>query len=429
MLRSSVFQDCAKVLISWASLLSEYRVDRLKSQKLFAIKLYQTDKKTPFYNNPYRFRHFVLLPSLYIYWLSEANEYKAAAETEMPIGPDAGKLFGNLDGPQRRRKHTAVSRRQTTTLNKQFVGKRGVRRLQQWLQPEDVITQTLADIYVILYPRQQSKERLQQAKQAPHPYWTNKKRKQRITAVRPSQYREAKPGTRVPLGSLSREQIVSLRNQLQEQIRYKAQLAVVQTKITRFLEDAPPTYPSIAPMRPDPKYLRSLPLEVVAPLQADYDRWLTNYHRVLQRTQDFRPMRGDPLGNYTDEHLFDIYALTAQELEQAAAQIEETDGQPIWYSRTMGVKYDPKAFALLKYEQPKESGSRPRYILACEFSGEEAPEKYLLRQTEPPQQQEKRIMVNHPLREYVQQRMSPNTMYFGMEMGAKHQIRKLRDVI
>lgn len=431
-LRSSTFQDSAEAIIGWAGKLAAYRIDRLKDLGCFPLQL-GTRKRTQaaFFNDPYRIRRLTLLPALYRYWRDEDRIYRAAAATEMPMGPDAGKTFGNPDAPRQRQKRKLQTRRQTSSLTEQFVGKRGVRLLQSWLLPEEVINETLEHLDVLLYPRNNTNERIRLAEQAPHPFWKNRKRKWRIEGFRPSQDRRSQYGTRVALVSLSKEQWLMLRNQLFELKRYHTQFASIQVQVQRFLEDAPPSFPEVREMSIDPEWLRSLPEEATSTLLSDYAECYAHYRRTLLRLRDFRPVRGPEDEDLTPERLFDIETLAAHEFLQAAARLHPVVGQPISYSRTMGVNYDALSFALLTYEQPRVwGGTNTRYTLACAFCGEEAPERALLNREDTSQRAEQRMFVNAPSQPFLPSRsVDAALMYFALQFGAKHQARQLLETL
>ena len=431
-LRSSVFKNCAAIITSWSELLADYRLERWKQTGMLPLKRWNDLKKNGepnvYYHNPYRVRRFTLLPTLYSFWQAEDAEYRASAAEEMPMGPDAGKLFGNPEPKSQRRKRTSLRKRRATSLGLQFIGKRGVRRFQRWLLAEDVIKATLDHLNVLLYPKQHSTLQVDEAKSAPHPWWTNRKNKQSVEAIRPSQHNGQRNGTPVPLGKLLKRQKIVLRNQLREQLRYKAEFERIQPAMRRFLADAPPTYPVIVPMQLLVQKIWPLPEETRAQVTSNTEQNLANYRAILNRFRDFRPRRGDPRELHSDEKLYDIETMNAQELEQAAALLLPGSAQPITYAQTMGVKNDPKAFALLFYERHFSWGKRNRYILACEFLGEEAPERQAIREHNKGNQKANRFFVNAPLHRFIDTNDSTFT-FFAVHMGTKQQGRYLKRVL
>lgn len=294
--------------------------------------------------------------------------------------------------------------------------------------PYDVAVAALKSVEVLLYPELHSDDEIQAARNTPHPWWRGKKRRG-VTRTRPAQYRKHSLKRITYLWELSKSDLQNLRRQLREQLAHSAAFETIRQYIDRFLDQAPPSYPQVD----DPLFTASeiyqLPFEAHVPFLQSYEGRLDLYFKALDWFYDFRPSRtGAEEEDDFAEKLYDVETLAARELEQAAANLQASDLQPIWFKRTMGVYPYPKAFTLLFYERKPKEKEGYRYIFGCDLTGETAPERDALTQRERSNLPEKQYFVNFPRHEFVSSQDSP-ILFFPTEIGDDYQGAILRDLV
>jgi hypothetical protein len=425
-LRQATFSKCAEAIISWCQLVVDYKAEQDK--RLPGNQPPSGTKRTYSRVDLFKYKRVIYLPLIYSIWCAQEAAYREAAVTKVPIGPDVGKTLGNPERAPQNRRRTSKGWRRSATIGSRFVGKRGARRIKRWLLKKSVVTETLEHLEVIEYPQLFSKERLAEAKVAPHPYWTVKRKQMRtVKAVRPAQFQTQASRKPVRLGQLLPRQRYMLRVQLRELKAYAPQFAEINQAIEVFTEAAPPTYPVVNPVVFTAREAQRLPFEArVNPLHLR-EALLAVYEQDLDVLRDFRPTQGDPFDTYTPEKLYDVETLRAQTLEQSAAALLPHPGQPIFFHRAMSANLEPKSFTLLVFKRERQERTTERYIFACDLVGEEAPERSEVIHRTRSDMTEPREFVNYPGRHLEGQKGS-TLMFFAVEIGDDHQGHLLRDL-
>ncbi|NNJ11568.1 hypothetical protein EKD04_014620 [Chloroflexales bacterium ZM16-3] len=433
-LRQATFSKCAEGILGWSQLVIDYKLvwdRRIPGNQLPAQKPReeQTFCRKNFFLSLVRRKRVTALPYIYRIWRLQEAVYQQHLATEVPIGPDAGKTLGNSE-PAPRGVQRSKGWRQSRVRGERVVGKRGARRIKRWLLKEEVVAKTLGHLEVLEYPDLFSQERQDEAKIAPHPYWTAKRQQRRsVKAVRPAQFRDQASKKPVRLGQLTKRQRFFLRIQLRELKAYATQFAAIEREIDEFLEAAPPRFPSVAPVVFSEHEVRRLPFEAQLPLPELQEDRRRAYEQDLELLRDFRPSRGGPFDSYTEERLYDVEALRAQSLEQSAASLLPTKLQPIAFHRTMSAELDPKSFTLLVFwhKRPDQAEVDERYIFACELAGDDAPERAELLQRARAELKEPREFINYPER-YIEGHEGSTLLFFAVEIGDKYQGHILREL-
>jgi len=253
-----------------------------------------------------------------------------------------------------------------------------------------------------------------------------KRTKRGITAVRPTQFRLYPSTYPESLKDLSREKQIQLREELREQERYALQFAPFRHALDRFLEAAPPAPPFIAPMVLTDADMAQLPPEAQLEWTGTFETYKAEFDQNLNWYRDFRPSRGTPTEEYSDEKLYDVGTLRNRELEWSAATLAQSHPQPIYFKRGMNAELKPRSFALL-YHIPQRNGcARYRFTFVCDLVGETATEReaLLTKRRARGEHTVENFLVNHP-----DQRVThPNETtlhYFATQMGSDHQERIL----
>lgn len=431
-LRQATFSKCAEGILGWSQLVIDYKVAwdrRIPGNQLPAQKPGEepTVCRKNFFLGLVRRKRITALPYIYHIWQLQEAAYREILATEVPIGPDAGKTLGNPETAPVGVRQSKGWRR-SRVRGERVVGKRGARRIKRWLLKESVVRKTLEHLEVLEYPEIFPEDRRDEAKAAPHPYWTAKRQQRRsVKAVRPAQFRHQTSKKPARLGQLNQRQRFFLRIQLRELKAYAPQFAAIEREIDEFLEAAPPRYPSLAPVIFSEQEARHLPFEAQMPLPELQEARQRAYEQDLELLRDFRPSRGGQFDSYTAEGLYDIEALRAQRLEQSAAALLPTKVQPIAFHRTMSAELDPKSFTLLVFQRERQDKAGERYIFACELAGDDAPERAEILQRARAELKEPREFVNYPGR-YVQSHEDSGLLFFAVEIGDKYQGRILREL-
>lgn len=432
-LRESVFLECAMMILAWSQLVVDYKAERDKKRPNNQPPRRQKGESSTYCKlNLFLGKRVTRIGLLYNIWRIEDEAYRLAAAQVVPIGPDAGKTLGNLDPyrPHRRKRGRKVTvRRRTTILGPGIIGKKGGRRLRTWLVPYDIAATTLKSVEILLYPELHSDDEIRAARSTPHPWWRGKKRRRGVARTRPTQYRDNSQKRITYLWELSRPDLQNLRRQLREQLAHSAAFETIRQYIDRFLDQAPPTYPQVDHPLFTANEISQLPFEAHLPFSHSYEGRLDVYFKALDWFYDFRPSRNtDEEEDDFIEKLYDVETLAARELEHAAANLQASDLQPIWFKRTMGVYAYPKAFTLLFYERKHKEKTGYRYIFACDLIGETAHERDVLTQRERNNLPETQYFINFPQHKFLSAQDS-SLIFFPTEIGEDYQGAILRDLI
>jgi hypothetical protein len=301
--------------------------------------------------------------------------------------------------------------------------------MKKWLLPPHKRDEAIEDLTVLIYPRSYSKERREQARQKPHPYWV-KRQKRGVSAVRPSQYRAKRSNRPVRYREMSHRQRVQFREQLREQARHVEEFSEFEQALDRFLESAPPAPPHIEPMLLTEQEIAALPPEAQIDPPTSFEAHRAAYEQRLGWFADFIPSGSSHHDEHTDEKLFDVETMAARELEVSAAELLQGSGHPIRFTRTMDVRLSNKTCGLFYYVRERHGYQDYRYILACELVGDTADERSRLIQkdTERTAKDVENYFVNWPTVRFTRP-ANTSMQFFGVEMGGKHQARILREFI
>lgn len=434
-LRESVFFDCAAVILGWCQLIVDYKAERDK--KIPVNRPPQPPNQPPIFCwlHLFRGKRVACIVLIYCIWRAEDSAYRSAAARVVPIGPDLGKTLGNPD-PQRpfHRKlgQRTTGRRRSTILDSESIGKRGTRRLKQWLLPYEVAITTLRSLEVLLYPALYSDQEVQDAKCVQHPWWTGHRLQRGLKRTRPAQYREQRQHRPVYLWRLSKHDQFKLRNQLREQITHIQQFEVIKADIERFLEPAPPTYPYVVlPLLAESQIMELSATAYNFPAES-WEVRQDCYFQGLDWFYDVRPSRDKPDLQHTPDtfatKLYDVETMAARNLEQVATELRPSDLQPIRFKRTMKAHLEPKAFTLLFSEITMHGCKTHRYVLLCELTGVNAPERDVLKDRDHPDNYESQYFVNFPEQRFHRPDETSLT-FFSAEIGDHYQGEILRKLI
>jgi hypothetical protein len=428
-LRLSIFQDCAESILSWCQLIVDYRVEQIKNR--YPLPAQEEGEKTYCRIDLFRGKRVIHISLIYALWSLEDIAYRAAAATPVPIGPDIGKTLGNPE-PQHHSKHrrsrSIVGWRHTSVRSNRILGKRGTRRLKQWLLPPQVIAETLEHLDVLMYPESYSTDRIEEAKKAPHPYWTRKRRHHRsVKAVRPAQFQAQSAKTPVRLGQMTVQQRNLLRDQIREQRAYAPRFDEIKQSIDRFLQPAPPAYPSVAPLIFTEGEVQRLPFEAWVAKSERIEARKSAYDQDLNWFDHSVTSRPRPDDEYRAEDAYEAETRAVIRLEQSAVRLERAELQPIYFYRTMSSDGKTKAFTVLTYQRVRNGHLSDRYIFACQLVGEEAEERTALIGRERNETNEQRRFVNFPEYKFEQQEDS-SLVFYAVEIGDKYQGRILQEI-
>jgi hypothetical protein len=161
----------------------DYRIEQFENR--YRLPRQKKGEKLYCRIDPFQGKRVVRIGLIYALWSREDSSYRAAAATPVPIGPDIGKTLGNPESEEQnrlRRSRSIVGWRHSSVRSSRILGKRGTRRLKRWLLPQDVVAETLEHLDVLTYPELYTPERIEEAKKAPHPYWTTKRRQHHSVA-------------------------------------------------------------------------------------------------------------------------------------------------------------------------------------------------------------------------------------------------------
>lgn len=196
--------------------------------------------------------------------------------------------------------------------------------------------------------------------------------------------------------------------------------------LERFLGDAPPSPPFIAPLLLTEAEAALLPPEAQLERIRTYELCKAQYDRDVNWYYDFIPRRGSHDESYSDEKLYDIETTQNRELEWSAAALDETHPQPIWFKRGMDAHFKPRSFALLFYLRQHEDKQCYRFIFACNLVDETADEREELldRPQASGDHAVENFLVNHPDQPVTLPH--PTTIqFFATQMGSDYQERLL----
>lgn len=434
-LRESVFFDCAAVILGWCQLVVDYKAERDK--KIPVNQPTQSPNQSPIFCwlHLFRGKRVACIVLIYCMWRAEASAYRSAAARVVPIGPDIGKTLGNPD-PQRpfRRKpgQRMTGLRRSTILESASIGKRGTRRLKQWLLSYDIAITTLRSVEVLLHPTLYTDQEVQDAKSTPHPWWTGHRLRRGVKRTRPAQYGGQRQHRPLYLWRLSKYDQLKLRNQLREQITHIQEFEAIKADIERFLEPAPPTYPHVVPPLLTESEIMELP---ATPHNFPGESWEVrqdHYFQGLDWFYDVRPSRNKPNPQTTADtfatKLYDVETMAARNLEQVATELRSSDLHPIRFKRTMNARLEPKAFTLLFSEITMHGCKTHRYVLLCELAGVNAPERDVLKDRDHPDSSQSQYFVNFPQQRFYRPKQTPLT-FFSAEIVDRYQGEILRDLI
>lgn len=428
-LRSSVFQDCAGQLLGWCQQVIDYRVERTTKQ--FPLPKQNTARELYCKITPFFKKRVVFITTIYSIWAGEQAQYHSALAAKVPSGPDAGKALGNTDrllSHHDKGRRGKALRRRTSVLGAGVLGKRGARRYKKWLLPLAVAQETLTAVETLLFPDLHIEDAIRHAKSVRDPWWRGKKLRRRVERIRPTQFQDKHEDDVVYLWQLSQAQLHDRRLLLREQVAFAAQFEQFGLHLDRFLEEAPPAYPHVEmPLFTDAD-VQNLPFEWQSQPPTSYETRKRNYDTALRWFQDFRSSRHSSGDEYSPEKLYDIETMAAQDLERAAAALQQYPAQSIKFHRTMDSSLQPKAFTLLFYRRSRGGSSNYRYLLVCELVGTHAPERDELVAREHGLAESHQHLVNAPDHQFVRP-INSSFVFFPLEIGEDYQGRMLSDVI
>jgi hypothetical protein len=314
-------------------------------------------------------------------------------------------------------------------MGRGYVGKRGARRMKKWLLPPDKRDEAIEDLTVLLYPRLYSKERREQARQKPHPYWV-KRQKRGVRAVRPSQHHSQTSTRPLRYHEMSQQQRVQFREQLREQARHAEAFRAFEQALDRFLEPAPPAPPYIEPALLTEQEIAALPPDAQIDPPMSFEARREVYERNLRWFADVIPSGSSHADAHTEEKLFDVETMAVRDLEISAAELLHGHLQPIRFTRAMDVKLSNKTFGLLSYVRERDGYKDYQYIVVCELVGDTADERTWLahKDAERTAEHGENYFVNWPT-ECFKRPAKTSMQFFAVEMGRDHQGRILRDFI